>query len=208
MNCTQKVPAKRHVNAASEEERGRFRKKVQRLLHKALEEERTVLIQDESIVMVDPTFGKKLWTEVGVRPTLLTNGSRQKTVVYGALTHDGRQLCMQDDKFNQYGFLKHIKAIHEKFGKVLIFVDKAPQHRSKIVTDYVDDSGGDIKLCFLPKASPQLSAIEEFWRQLKRELVVSRYHPSKAALKDEITKYLKKTRSTLDIVKYLLRLDR
>ena len=85
---------------------------------------------------------EKRWAiKKGTRPIILVNGSHQKTIIFGALTHDGRQLFRQYEKFDQYCFfLDYLKELHRKFGKILVYVDRAPQHRSKLVQKYLDEN--------------------------------------------------------------------
>jgi transposase len=58
---------------------------------------------------------------------------------------------------------------------------------------------------YLPKGSPELSAVEQCWRQGKDDLLVSKYYPRFASLKDAITNYYRTKRFNLNILKYLMR---
>ncbi len=148
-----------------------------------------------------------MWVKKGTRPIILVNGSHQKTIIFGALTHDGRQLFRQYEKFDQYCFLDYLKELHRKFGKILVYVDRAPQHRSKLVQKYLDENADDVLLNWFPKGSPQLNAVEEVWKQGKYNLLVSQYQPSLSNLKNNISKYYRTRRFNLDILKYMQRED-
>ncbi len=90
--------------------------------------------------------------------------------MFGASSHDSRQFFRQCDKFDQYCFLDYLKELHRKFGKILVYADRAPQHyKSKIVKEYVDENN-DVILEWLPKGSPQFNAVEECWKQEKYDL--------------------------------------
>ena len=59
---------------------------------------------------------------------------------------------------------------------------------------------------YLPKGSPELSAVEQCWRQGKDDLLVSKYYPRFTNLKTStITNYYRTKRFKLDIAKYLMR---
>ena len=58
---------------------------------------------------------------------------------------------------------------------------------------------------YLPKGSPEFSAVEECWKQGKDDLLVSKYYPSFTNLKAAITDYYRTKRFKLDITKYLMR---
>ena len=49
------------------------------------------------------------------------------------------------------------------------------------------------------------NAVEEYWRQGKDDLLVSKYYPRFLHLRNVITKYYRTKRFHLDITKYLLR---
>ena len=117
-----------------------------------------------------------MWTPQGVRPIVITTGSHQKTCVFGTLAIDGRQLFRQYDAFNQYTFLDYLKEIQKKFGKVILFTDRARQHQSRKVRKYLEENKHDITAVYLPKGSPEFNAIEECWRQGKYDLLVSKYY--------------------------------
>jgi transposase len=149
-----------------------------------------------------------MWVRKGTRPIVTVTGSHQKTIVFGALAHDGRQMFRQYDKFDQHAFLDFLKCLHKKFGKILVYADRAPQHcRSKLVQEYLKKNRKDVIVDWFPKGSPQYNAVEECWKQGKYDLLVSRYHPSFADLKDIITRYYRTRRFNLDILKYMQRKD-
>jgi hypothetical protein len=62
-----------------------------------------------------------------------------------------------------------------------------------------------MKVIYFPKGSPELSAVEECWRQGKDDLLLSKYYPGFAKLKTAITDYYRTKRFKLDIAKYLMR---
>jgi transposase len=146
-----------------------------------------------------------MWTPQGVRPIVITTGSHQKTCVFGTLAIDGRQLFRQYDAFNQYTFLDYLKEIQKKFGKVILFTDRARQHQSRKVRKYLEENKHDITAVYLPKGSPEFNAIEECWRQGKYDLLVSKYYPRFLDLKSAIGEYYRTERFNLDVTRYLLR---
>ena len=134
-----------------------------------------------------------------------TTGSHQRACVFGTLAMDGRQLFRQYDVFDQYAFIDYLKQAQKKFGKVILFTDRARQHRSKKVQEHLEKNKECIRLVYLPKGSPEFSAAEECWRQGKYDLLVSEYYPQFTNLRNAVAKYYRTRRFNLDIVKYLLR---
>ena len=167
----------------------------------------TVAVQDESTFMHDILVKRKLWLPKGVRPVVTVTGSHQKTCVFGTLTMDGKQLFSQYNVFNQDTFLDQLKQIRKMLGRVILFTDRARQHRSKKVRKYLEDNKGSLRIIYLPKGSPRFEAVEECWRHGKYNLLASKHYSRFTDLKSTIPKYYGARRFNLDIVKYLLRYD-
>ncbi len=64
-------------------------------------------------------------------------------------------------------FLKNLKR-HLAGRKLLIIWDRLQAHRSRLVRDYVETEGGDIKLEFLPPYAPELNPVEYLWAHWKQ----------------------------------------
>jgi transposase len=147
-----------------------------------------------------------MWTAEGVRPVVMSTGSHQKTSVFGTISKDGRQFFRQYHAFNQHAFLKYLKQLERKFGRLILFIDRAPQHyRSIKVKKYLEEHHDAIRIEYFPKGSPEFNAIEECWRQGKHDLLVSRHYPRFTYLNKAIAEYYRTKRFNLDIVRYLLR---
>ena len=147
---------------------------------------------------------KKKWISAGKRPIVTVTGSRKRTIVFGCLSTDGRQLFLQYDKFNSSKFVDYLKQVQKRFGKIVIFVDRAKLHYSKITKRFLDSNKDTIRLEYFPIGSSEFNAVEECWRQGKYH-ILSTYYPLFGFLKDTISYYYRTTRFNLDIVKYLMR---
>jgi transposase len=147
-----------------------------------------------------------MWTADRVRPVVTMTGSHQRTCVFGTLCIDRRQFFRQYNSFNQYTFLDYLKQVQKKFGKLILFLDRARQHhRSTIVKEYLKQNKGVLKVMYFPKGSPEFNAIEECWREGKYDLLVSRYYPRFEGFKHVIANYYRTRHFKLDIGKYLSR---
>ena len=95
--------------------------------------------------------------------------------VHGIALQDHR---VRADHVQRGGFLPEVRRLHweefveflktacERFGKILMITDGAPQHRSKLVREEIRLLGG-LELEFFPPGCPGLNAIEGLWRQMK-----------------------------------------
>ena len=57
-----------------------------------------------------------------------------------------------------------------RFKKICLIMDKASQHRASNIRKLLDGTDG-LEIIFLPTATPDLSAIETYWRDLKRAVL-------------------------------------
>ena len=118
--------------------------------------------------------------------------------IWNTVCIDGRQFFRQYNTiFNQYTFLEYLKELQSKFHKVILFLDRAPQHycRSIKVRKYLEkNKDDDIRVGWFPKGSPEFNAVEECWRQGKGDLLVSKYYPRFLHLRNVITKYYRTKR--------------
>jgi transposase len=106
----------------------------------------------------------------GIRPIVTMTGSHQKTCVFGTVCIDERQLFRQYESFNQYIFLDYLIQFQKRFGKLILFIDRARQHhRSTIVREYIKQNKDSLKVIYFPKRSSEFNAVEECWRQGKHD---------------------------------------
>lgn len=126
---------------------------------------------DESIFIHDSLVRRKMWTADRIRPIVTITGSHQRTCVFGALCIDGRQFFRQYESFNQYTFLDYLIQLQRRFGKLILFIDRARQHhRSIMVREYIEQNKDVLKVIYFPKGSSEFNA--------KSSVVVSVVIPS------------------------------
>ena len=164
----------------------------------------TVIVQDESIFVYDYVVRRKKWISADKRPIVTVIGSRRRTIVFGCLSLEGKQLFKQYDKFNSITFIDYLKQIQKRFGKIIIFADRARPHCSKITRKFLAENKDTVRIEYFPVGSPEFNAVEECWRQGKYH-ILSAYYPLFDVLKSTISYYYRTTKFNLDIVKYLMR---
>lgn len=65
----------------------------------------------------------------GNRPIhLAATDTHGRTVLFGAISLDGRQLFRQYKRFDGISFLDYLKKAHRRFRRLYLFMDRAPQH--------------------------------------------------------------------------------
>ena len=125
-------------------------------------------------------------------------------MVYGAIAKDGRQLFRTHERFDAPTFIRYLKEMQKRFGKVAAVTDRASSHRAKLVKGLLRENK-NIRIIYLPKGSPYLNAVEECWHQGKRILLVSEYYRTFADMCNAIITYYRTVRFKLDIVRYASR---
>lgn len=180
-----------------------LQKRVKHIL-KNKNDDWNLIVQDESIFVYDYIFKRKKWISADKRPIITVTGCRKKTIVFGCLSIEGKQLFLQYDQFNSSTFVDYLKQIQKQFGKSIIFVDRATPHCSKITRKYLAEKKDTIRVEYLPVGSPEFNVVEECWRQGKYK-ILSCYYPTFDYLKDAISSYYRTRRFNLDAIKYLTR---
>ena len=164
-----------------------------------------MLVEDESIFMHDSVMTRKRrWVLKEKRPVVTVTGSHSKTIVFGMLSLDGKQLFRQYERFDSQSFMAYLEEARKKFRKFIMIVDRATQHRSRMVKEYLQRNLETIRIEYFPVGLPLLNAVEECWRQGKRS-ILSRCYSGFSHLKQTISNFYRTRRFNLDIKKYLLR---
>jgi len=104
---------------------------------------------------------RRKWIVREKRPIVTVTGSHEKTIVYGVLSLDGKQLFRQDNKFDSQSFIDYLNQVKKKFKKFIVFLDSATQYRSKVVQEYLQHNLKTIKVEYFPVGSSYLNAVEE-----------------------------------------------
>ena len=191
---TRKVPMGRHVKRASKQKIAWFRKKLGPLIEERMRAGYTACVQDEAICVADARLRKDVYTYTG---------SYSKTIVFGLITLDGEGFFQRYGSFTGKEFVEFLKAACERFGKILMITDGAPQHRSKFVREEIGRLDG-VELQFLPPGCLDLNAIEEAWRPMKHAVLDAPYVRFSSMCSD-IDNWLGSSLPKLDIERYLYR---
>ena len=113
---------------------------------------------------------------------------------------DGRSMCAQYGRFTADDFVDFLKRVRRRFPKIVIILDRAPQHTAKVVKQLEGETEG-LELKYLPPGCPDLNAMEEKWKQMKRHVLDVPY-VTLGNLRKEITRYLRYQMPVLQIGNY------
>jgi hypothetical protein len=107
---------------------------------------------DETIITETPPL-YRCYGPIGEQVRVPITGNRAKRILHGAIN------------------LAMIRS-HWRGWNLVLFEDRASQHKSPESLDYAEQLGIEVRL--LPRATPELNAMDHLWRQTKRETVGSR----------------------------------
>ena len=162
-----------------------------------------MLVQDEAI-FASYAIPERVYTPPRIRAVCHVSRTHDRTIVYGVLGLDGKQIFYQYDKFNGPS-VKFLIEMKEEFGRALLIMDRAPQHSARVIAEARKHRRiTGIRLAFLSVASSELSAVEECWRQSKRDQLKVSY-VTMGRLRQTINECFANKTFGLDILKYLMR---
>ena len=193
-----------HVNRASIEEIKRWQHNATRRISRLESKGFVTVVFDEAIFIDDPASGVKYWSPEGESIVTTYKGRHGRVVAYGAITTDGRQFFRTYKKFDKETVLVYLKELVRHFDKVTIVMDNAPQHTAGIVMEFLKENP-NVKVIWLPTATPELSVIEEYWHQAKRDVLVSKYYYTILDMHCAMSEYFRTTRTRLDVMKFICR---
>lgn len=139
---------------------------------------------------------------------MLITGSKEKTCCFGALAENGQQLFRQYPKCNSNYFIKYLKELQRKFiktfAKIILYLDRAPWHKSKKAQEFLDKHKDTIQIIWLPKGWPEVNPTEECWRQGKNDDELGAgWHSSPTEFRQAVKSYYRTKRFNLNLYNYL-----
>ena len=206
MRKSPKRATKRHANRAVRMYVQRWQRRVRRWISRMKGRGFEVHVQDEAIFKEGAGSGAKFWEDVGKRVYVEYSGrQRGDRRVRG---HLGRRRPLFQDVRKKFtgrmyaGFPGEMSAAR---GRVALIVDRASQHRSKLVKKFLRENR-DVRLYYLPTARPELNAIEQVWDHAKRVLLVSEYYEAFEDLRTAVSEYFGTAAIRLGIYRHLFRI--
>ena len=139
---------------------------------KAKRESRLIVFIDESGLSERPTR-VRTWAPKGQTPVIQFYFNWTHNSVIAGLSRTNCLFRMYEGsiKKEQHEFLKALRAHLKR--PLLIIWDGLKAHKSKLVREYLDSTGGDIQMAFLPPYSPDLNPVEYLWAWLKRHALAN-----------------------------------
>ncbi len=169
--------------SATKEEREAFVSETNATLEELMAKGHVAPCGDEACVL-RWNGGGYGWRRTGGRYAVNTTFSRQSVKMFGALGKDGFYM-RPADALNSETFIEFLKELRQTCPKLVMMLDNAGYRKSRVASRFIESTGGDVKLIYLPPHAPQLSPIEVQYMALKRPLA-GRYFESVDELRNPI----------------------
>jgi len=138
------------------------------LKHGLFEKERTVILMlDETIVLETPPL-YNCYARRGEQKSIPIVGSHARRIIHGVINiGTGDMQLLITPKWNQYthqDFLQVIRT-HWRGWHIVLFEDRGSPHTAEDSQDCAANL--EIQIRFLPRATPELNAMDHLWRHSK-----------------------------------------
>ena len=157
-----------------------------------------LLFQDEMSVQFAATI-TRIWSLRGEQPKVFTHGGRKRQPLIGAVDPiEGRiHVALADGlKAVQFQhFLEGLLARYPGSRKLIVVLDNARIHHSKVLNAFLEANKDRIELMFLPPYSPDLNPMEWFWRFLRKQVTHNTFFGDFKELQRALIKFIMKYKS-------------
>jgi hypothetical protein len=124
---------------------------------------------DETIITETPPL-HAAYGHIGKQVRVPITGNRAKRILHGALNvSSGDVVLLITEVWGQeehQAFLSQIRS-HWRGWNIVLFEDRAGQHKAPASRAWAARLGIEVRL--LPRATPELNAVDHLWRHTKRE---------------------------------------
>lgn len=132
-----------------------------------------IVFVDESGLSERPTR-VRTWAPRGQTPIIQFHFNWTHISVIAGLSRTNCLFRLHHGSIKKEQHVEFLKALHAHVKqRLLIIWDGLKAHRSKLVREYLDSTGGDVQMAFLPPYSPDLNPVEFLWAWLKRHALAN-----------------------------------
>jgi transposase len=145
---------------------------------------------DETIVTETPPL-YSCYGRIGEQVRVPISGNRAKRILPGALNvESGAVLLLITNEWGQEThqyFLRMLRA-HWRGWSIVCFEDRGSPHTAEDTLELASDLASEVR--FLPKATPELNAMDQLWRRVKGATVASRATESLDVSANKVCRYI------------------
>jgi transposase len=142
-----------------------------------------VLFTDWTLLRLFPPL-RAAWAPVGTAGAVVITGANAKAVLFGAVNpKTGHRVVLARARAggaDARAFLLELRHHYRGARVIWLIADRASAHtdrQTQALADWLR-----IRFVWLPKQAPELNAMDQLWRELKRVVAANRQAPNIAAL--------------------------
>lgn len=164
-------PTYQSIKRDAAEHREYLRKRFPELRRLAKETGAVIYFLDEASVRSDSHRGTT-WAPIGETPIVEDSGRRFGVRMISAVSPRGdMKFRTFEGMMNGPKFVGFLKELRRDAGRpIIVIADNASYHRGPSVRQYVESSGGEVVIDYLPRYSPELNPDEQVWNHSKARL--------------------------------------
>ena len=164
-----------------------------------------LLVVDQHLFRHEYKARRGLWSAIGVPIWRKFYGRHSQSIAFGGITTSKMRIFDNIGKYNAENVLNVIKDAHRMMPQFELVWDRAPQHMSNLLLEYIMDQGGDIQMSWFPTGWPELNPVEICWGIVERNPVMNKQFTTVNERMNTIMNILNTCKSNVDIEKIMIR---
>jgi transposase len=150
-----------------------------------------VLFIDWTLLRLFPPL-RAAWSRRGEQALVPITGQNAKRVLFGAINlHTGQRVVLIGKRAGgteARAFFEELRRCYRQAGRIWLLLDRASAHTNDKTLRLADELC--IELVWLPKQWPELNAMDQLWKELKRLIAANRQATSIDTLAEEAVDWL------------------
>lgn len=151
-----------------------------------------VVFTDWTLLRLFPPL-RSQWACAGAPADVVITGQNAKRVLFGSIDRaTARRVVLVAKHAGAAAveaFLRELRRRYRRAGTIWLLADRASGHTARRTLALA--ARLRIEFVWLPKHAPELNAMDQLWRELKRLIAANRQAPSIAALADEAAAWVR-----------------
>lgn len=176
-----------------------WEKDTKPILEQYWQEEDTVILCEDEMVLTSSTTTQKIWLPKGEYPPVMeTNSTRKRKSFYGFLNlKTGAEHAFITDWQNMYITVEVLTKLRKIYPtqKLVLIWDNCGWHRGSKVTEWIKQDG-NTKTIYFPPYTPELNPQEHVWKEGRRHVTHNQYITKIEEIAEKFKQYI--TSSTFD----------
>lgn len=170
-----------------------WEKETRPLLEQHWQEENTIILCEDEMVLTSSTTTQKIWLPKGQYPPVMeTNSTRKRKSFYGFLNlKTGVEHAFITDWQNMYITVEVLTKIRQIYPteKLIIIWDNCGWHRGSKVTEWIKQDG-NTQTIYFPPYTPELNPQEHVWKEGRRHITHNQHITKIEEIAEKFKEYI------------------